>query len=350
VFTLILPCAGNSSRYPNMRPKWSLTHPNGRLMITQGISGLDLSNFDSICMGALKEDIEKYNLREAIYKTFEDFDIEFNLLELEEPTFSQSETVSSMIDKLNITGNIFINDSDGYFQLDNIEPNTVCVYSLQDMESVIAKNKSYVDIDNSGYIKTIVEKKVISELFCCGGYSFSDAQLFSSTYKKLTGIVTESEIYVSHIIHQQLLDGYKFKMVRVNDFVDWGTLSDWDIYKDQYKTIFTDLDGVLVESSAELFAPYWGTTDAIQENVDLINKLYDTGKVRIIITTSRKSSYKEKTLKQLDRLNIKYHEIIFDLLHCQRILINDYSKTNSYPTAKSCNLIRNSKSLKDLLK
>ena len=102
MFTLILPCAGNSSRYPNMRPKWSLTHPNGRLMITQGISGLDLSNFDSICMGALKEDIEKYNLREAIYKTFKDFDIEFNLLELEEPTFSQSETVSSMIDKLNI--------------------------------------------------------------------------------------------------------------------------------------------------------------------------------------------------------------------------------------------------------
>ena len=57
MFTLILPCAGNSSRYPNMRPKWSLTHPNGRLMITQGISGLDLSNFDSICMGALKEDV-----------------------------------------------------------------------------------------------------------------------------------------------------------------------------------------------------------------------------------------------------------------------------------------------------
>tara|TARA_A100001201_G_scaffold25191_1_gene28382 strand:- start:1950 stop:2855 length:906 start_codon:yes stop_codon:yes gene_type:complete len=301
-------------------------------------------------MGVLKKDVEKYNLKDAILKAFEQFDIKFNLLELDEPTSSQSETVSIMIDKLNINGNIFINDSDGYFYMSDIQPDAVCVYSLQDMEDVIAKNKSYVDIDNNGYIKTIVEKTVISELFCCGGYSFSDAQLFSATYKKLKDIVSESEIYVSHVIQQQLLDGNNFKIIKVNDFIDWGTLSDWNRYKDQYKTIFTDLDGVLVESSAELFPPYWGTTEAIQENVNLINKLYDTGKVRIIITTSRKSAYKEKTLNQLDRLNIKYHEIIFDLLHCQRILINDYSKTNPYPTAKSCNLIRNSESLEDLLK
>ena len=33
--------------------------------------------------------------------------------------------------------------------------------------------------------------------------------------------------------------------------------------------IIFDLDGVLVESSAELFKPYWGTTDAIKENPKL---------------------------------------------------------------------------------
>ena len=60
--------------------------------------------------------------------------------------------------------------------------------------------------------------------------------------------------------------------------------------------------------------------------------------------------YKKVTLEQLESLGIKYHEIIFDLLHCERILVNDYSKTNSYPTAKSCNLSRNSKQLEDLLK
>ena len=78
--------------------------------------------------------------------------------------------------------------------------------------------------------------------------------------------------------------------------------------------------------------------------------MYNTGKVRIIITTSRKSAYKKVTINQLEKQGIKYHDIIFDLLHCERVLVNDYSKTNSYPTAKSCNLFRNSKQLEDLLK
>ena len=106
----------------------------------------------------------------------------------------------------------------------------------------------------------------------------------------------------------------------------------------------------MVESSSEYFPPYWGTTGSIKENVATLNELYESGKVRIIITTSRKSSYKIKTIKQLELLGIKYHDIIFDLLHCERILINDYSKTNPYPTAKSCNLFRNSNQLGDLLK
>ena len=31
--TLIIPAAGKSSRYPNMKPKWLLSHPTGKLMI-----------------------------------------------------------------------------------------------------------------------------------------------------------------------------------------------------------------------------------------------------------------------------------------------------------------------------
>ena len=94
MFTLMLPCAGSSSRYPNMRPKWSLTHPNGRLMITQGISGIDFSNFDSICMAVLKTDLEKYKLRDAIYDSFKEFDLDFKLLELDEPTSTESNLIN----------------------------------------------------------------------------------------------------------------------------------------------------------------------------------------------------------------------------------------------------------------
>ena len=60
--TLILPCAGASSRYPNMRPKWALNHPDGSMMVTKGISGMNLSNVEKIVPTAYKGDVEKWKL------------------------------------------------------------------------------------------------------------------------------------------------------------------------------------------------------------------------------------------------------------------------------------------------
>ena len=93
----------------------------------------------------------------------------------------------------------------------------------------------------------------------------------------------------------------------------------------------------------------WGETNAIQDNVDYLNKLYSTGKVKIILTTARKKIYEKKTIEQLKNNNIPYDHIIFDLYHGKRYLINDYSETNKYPTSISINLERNSNNLKNIL-
>lgn len=347
--TLILPCAGASSRYPNMRPKWALNHPDGSMMVTKGISGMNLSNVEKIVLTAYKGDVEKWNLNKAIKTSLQEIQIPFEVVLLDRRTRSQSETVVRSIEKANIDGHIIIKDCDDYLSCDIVEPNSVLVHSLHDMDEVIAKNKSYVITDTMGNITDIVEKSVINDLFCVGGYSFADAERFLITYDKIVDKVS-SELYISHIIYQQLLDGVTFKAHKVERYSDWGTLEDWNKYKSEYKTIFTDLDGVLVENSAEYFEPIWGTTEAIQENVDYMNDLYDSGKCRIIITTSRKSSFKEVTISQLDREGIKYHDIIFDLPHAERIVINDFSKSNKYPTCSSVNIPRNSSNLEDFMK
>ena len=36
--TLIIPCAGKSSRYPGDKPKWLFTHPDGKIMLEKSIS------------------------------------------------------------------------------------------------------------------------------------------------------------------------------------------------------------------------------------------------------------------------------------------------------------------------
>ena len=36
--TLIIPCAGKSSRYPGIKPKWLFTHPDGKLMLEKSVA------------------------------------------------------------------------------------------------------------------------------------------------------------------------------------------------------------------------------------------------------------------------------------------------------------------------
>ena len=84
--TLLLPVAGQSARYPGMRPKWLLTMPNGKLMIEQSISKLNCNKFDKIYVIALKEHLDKYvikkkllaSLKKNISKKIEIFSLDKN--------------------------------------------------------------------------------------------------------------------------------------------------------------------------------------------------------------------------------------------------------------------------------
>ena len=46
--TLIIPCAGKSSRFPNMKPKYMLTHPDGKLMIEKAMENINLEVFNRV--------------------------------------------------------------------------------------------------------------------------------------------------------------------------------------------------------------------------------------------------------------------------------------------------------------
>ena len=66
---LIIPMAGKSTRFPELRPKWMLTHPNGNFMALESILGFDLSLFNNIYFVYLKEHEEKYHFRKGFQAT-----------------------------------------------------------------------------------------------------------------------------------------------------------------------------------------------------------------------------------------------------------------------------------------
>jgi len=347
---LLIPCAGKSSRF-HEKPKWLLTCPNGNLMIQESIAGLDLTEVDCIYITFLKEHIERYCKNCDLKKLFAFTNKKINIYILDQLTKSQTETVYKTIKHFNINDPIFIKDCDNYYTHKIIKQNYICYIKIDENNNISKPyNKSFIEFNNQKQLSNICEKKIISDNICVGGYSFINSTDFISIYDNIISLdLIKNELYISHIINQALLMNIIFNVKEVKKYIDWGTIGEWDKYKSQFKTLFVDLDGVLVYNSSKYFTPKWGDSEPIIKTVDHLNKMYKTNKVKIIITTARSSLFKDATIKQLQKYNIPYDNIIFDLYHAQRILINDYSNTNKYPTSISINLKRDTDELANIL-
>ena len=348
MITMVLPIAGRSSRFPKMNPKWSLTHPRGHMMVIEAIKGIEQANVGRICVIGLVEHDERFRLVETLSTQFESIGLlpKVDFVLLEQATRHQPETIAEGLRRGGVEGPIYIKDSDNFFRHSPTPGNSVAGYDLHKMEKVNARSKSYFEINGDGYITNIVEKRIVGSKFCAGAYSFESAAQFLKYYD---AICDSGEIYVSHIIYNMILDGIGFMHSEVEEYIDWGTVKEWRAYTNLYSTLFVDLDGTLVVNAGQYGRPQWGQTEGIRPNIEAINHLYNSGKVDIIVTTSRKEEFREVTIEQLSRVGLKYHRIIYDLPHAKRIIINDYAPSNPFKSCDAINLKRNSQDLKEMI-
>ena len=325
-----------------------LSHPmTNRMMVTEAISGLNLDFFDNIYFICLQEHEDKYSFMKGFVAELDDAGLraKSNIVLLPEQTDSQSETVYTFLSGYELDGFIFIKDSDGFYRCDVEERNQVAYFDLNDMDDINARTKSYVDLDVNDVVTNIVEKKVISSTFSSGGYGFTDAKEFCETFEKLQDM--DGECYISHIIFEMMLSGSTFYGTKTTDFKDWGTLDAWNKYKSQYKCLFVDIDGTLITNSSHHFPPYVGSGEPIENNIDFLAELYEQGKAKIVLTTSRPERLRQITIMELQTKGIPYDELVMGLPHCQRVIINDFARSNPYPSCKAINIPRNTDELKD---
>ena len=327
-----------------------LSHPmTNRMMVTEAISGLNLDFFDNIYFICLQEHEDKYSFMKGFIAELDDAGLraKSNVVLLPEQTDSQSETVYTFLSGYELDGFIFIKDSDGFYRCDVEERNQVAYFDLNDMDDINARTKSYVDLDVNDVVTNIVEKKVISSTFSSGGYGFADAKEFCKTFEKLQDM--DGECYISHIIFEMMLSGSTFYGTKTTDFKDWGTLDAWNKYKSQYKCLFVDIDGTLITNSSHHFPPYTGSGEPIEDNIDLLAELHEQGKAKIILTTSRPERLRQLTIQELQTKGIPFDELVMGLPHCQRIVINDFARSNPYPSCSAINIPRNENNLTEFL-
>ena len=185
--SLIIPVAGQSSRYPGMRPKWLLTMPDGSLMIEKSVSMLDINKFDKVIVVALKSHVKNFSDKKVLLKILQkSISKKIKLLLLDKPTTCQAETVLKSLEKLNLRGGIVIKDSDNIFnqKISKKNVNQISVINSKKIDLLDAKNKSYISFDRLGKVINIAEKKVISDYFCCGAYQFQSAKEFIKYSRK----------------------------------------------------------------------------------------------------------------------------------------------------------------------
>jgi hypothetical protein len=329
-----------------MRPKWLLTLPDGKLMIEKSVEKINMDLFDQVILVCLEEHVEKYLTPKTLQKLSGNLGhSEVQVCQLTQPTASQAETVVAAINKFGLTGPIFIKDCDNMFNCNWDGKNEVAILDLNKIGLVDAKNKSYVTLDNLGNITNIIEKQVISNFFCSGGYGFESAINFRDHFNKINN---GTEIYISHIVYSMLMSGITFKYQATDQYIDWGTLREFRHYNRSFVTVFCDVDGVLLYNGSKFSKQGW-ETEPIEENLNTISKLQADGRLYLIITTSRPESEKNYLEKKLAEFSVYPDKYVMDLPHTRRILINDFSSSNPFPTAISINLERDSKLLSSIL-
>ena len=106
------------------------------------------------------------------------------------------------------------------------------------------------------------------------------------------------------------------------------------------KTIFCDLDGTLVKHTNPVAIQNPNLELEVLPGVHDRLREWDTKGYFIIITTGRKESARNSTIKQLQRAGILYDQLIMGFGGGDRILINDRKEGSDRDTAMVINLDR----------
>lgn len=351
---LIIPAAGLSTRFGLQRPKFLQTHPSGGTMLSRGIGGqLDL--IDEIIVISLEEYFVDISSESFVEELTDQTKCKSRLILLQDRTTSMVETIYKGVSNLNEEFGFIVKDVDNYIDITDFlieqttHSNLIGYFNIGESHSVSHVGKSFVKVDTNNFLINIYEKILTGNLINTGLISFrSTSEFLSFAEPALNRRVS----YLSDVIKLMLENGIIFKAHEIMNYLDWGTLKEWQAFKDSFATFFVDLDGTLIHNSHPLgmkSQSNWQSFNPISKNIDTLLEIQKHGRAQFIFTTSRSGKFHSELNNNLIHLGFRDFRLITDLFHSKRILINDFSDSNLFPTAIAVNISRDSANLSDFL-
>lgn len=308
---IVLPLCGLSTRFKTKRPKWMLTHPDGRLMVEHALEG-----FEGPIYAAVRVEHEgEFDAVEVLEKCFGERVQVINLHDEECETHSQ--TVKNIIEAFDLQETpIIVRDCDNKVSFGGVP-----ITNNQGDFMMVSEPREGHDDSNKGWVR-----KGDNPCFSVGVYGFKKGQDFLNRYDY-------NKSLIEHVAKTRVL-------AFVTDYKDWGTQEEWDKECAKYKTYFIDLDGVVFKNASKYFEPYWEDSELLVDNVEWVRRLPKES--TIIFITARPTTLHDETMKQLGRIFPERTFILFSgLPHSQRVIINDQSPNANTPACVAINTGRN---------
>ena len=296
--TLLLPCAGKSSRYPGVRPKWMMTLPDGALALSRAAASVPADAYDRVVAAVRADHDTRFDCRTLLKKAFGPA---IEVVVIEGDTRGPADTVAHMVRRAGVSGAIAVKDADSFFDPAPL-PQTSFV-SISDVrrtpEMANVGAKSFAVVNEDGLVVEMVEKSLASNFVCIGLYGFADAAVFLDVFGGVAKAQAGGEVFVSHVMNRAIQDGMIVTPHMVYGLIDVGTLDDWRRHIRTRGTIVIDLDGVVFKNHSRHFPPYWDEADEpIAANHATYDVLYGEY-VRLHDLFGRGGDPAVKTLKRL---------------------------------------------------
>ncbi len=232
--TLILPCAGRSSRFPNLPPKWMLQNDYPESMLEMVIDSMT-QEFEQIIVTITSEQQEKWKAFDYLNSRLK---WGADIVMLDNPTRSASQTVYETLKQSLVDGPIVIKDCDCAVGYNSANFNNYIVGLKVKKDSGIKRleAKSFIKKNDDNIIEDIIEKRMVSNDICVGAYA-CEADKYCGAYEDIVDsdvFLGGQEAYVSHIFSYMILsESAIFSYIEADSFVDWGTLEDWENNKNR---------------------------------------------------------------------------------------------------------------------
>jgi dTDP-glucose pyrophosphorylase len=278
---------------------------------------------------------------ECIYKKIKDsYHNDFEIVSAVIPyqTRGPAETVYISCKNIDINTSFWVLDNDNIYDKNinwNISSDVdicIVVKTISESENQNTGGLSpygHVIVDDKHYVKSVVEKKNVSNTILVGAYGFKSWDIYEHVFNELKNEqsnLPNKEIFMSDLINKAISMGYNVKVVYGENSHAIGTPEqvqetlNLDIIKPQGLRWVFDLDETLV-TRPDILGDY-STCKPIQNMIDFVNHLYNNGH-HIIIHTARhmltcngdvdmvKNKIGEITENSLSEMGIKYHELIY---------------------------------------